>query len=165
MSDQSTRRDRLARIQGTGINGSQSRGSESSTRERRGAQREQELAQRFDPEVFKLDAEGRVTTIPTEETPERLVVFSPGSDYTALLSEDVLLANATLGPMTINLPTAVGNKGKRFYIKKIAPADPADTVTIDPYGSEEVDDGATAVIDVQYTSLTLVSDGANWWIV
>lgn len=60
---QSSKQTRIDRLRGVGIEGSMSRsqsGSEN-VRERRAAQREGSFSQRFDPDVFTLDASGRVT--------------------------------------------------------------------------------------------------------
>lgn len=73
----------------------------------------------------------------------------------------ILLVDATAagGAVTINLPTAVGNTAK-FTIKKIDAG--ADIVTIDANGAETIDSDATKEILFENTSITIVSDGANW---
>jgi len=74
---QTSRQDRLNRLRQGGIAGSMSRsqsGSENA-RARRGAQREAEFVQRFDPAIFKLDSEGRVTL--KIATKPRLMVVAP----------------------------------------------------------------------------------------
>lgn len=73
------------------------------------------------------------------------------------------LCDATGVAITVSLPQASAYKGKRFYVKKIDSS--VNTVTIAGYGSEKIDDSATQVIGAQYICLTVVSDGANWWIV
>jgi len=72
------------------------------------------------------------------------------------------------GDITITLPTAassfnsVDGIGRIYRIKKID-AD-ADTVTVDGNGSETIDDGTTATLTAQYESITIQSDGSEWWI-
>jgi hypothetical protein len=75
---------------------------------------------------------------------------------------EFVLANATSGAITITLPTAVSNK---FYygIKKVDSS--TNTVTFATTSSQTIDGGSTAVIKVQYASITLVSDGSNWNII
>lgn len=72
----------------------------------------------------------------------------------------IILADASAGSFVITLPTAVGNTSV-ITIKK---TNSANTVTIDGAGAQTIDGGATAVITYQYASVTLVSDGANWYI-
>ena len=71
------------------------------------------------------------------------------------------LCDCTSNAITINLPTAVA--GLRYEIKKIDSS--SNAVTIDGFGSETIDGGLTAVINTQYESVTIVSDGTNWFIV
>jgi hypothetical protein len=84
--------------------------------------------------------------------------YNAGTD----LGYVVLLVDCTSGNRTINLPTAANNTDC-FVIKKIDST--ANTVIIDPSGTETVDGSTTASIGVQYVSLTLVSDGTNWHII
>jgi len=61
---QDTKRDRQDRLLGRGIEGSMSRSeslAEQDPRGRRGAQRELDFGQRFDPAQFSLDSNGRVS--------------------------------------------------------------------------------------------------------
>lgn len=78
-------------------------------------------------------------------------------------AQDVILVDDDVigGPALVNLPAAADNAGRRYYIKKLGTT---ANVTIDANGSETIDDGLTAILTVQYEALTIVSDGANWWI-
>lgn len=66
---------------------------------------------------------------------------------------------------TIALPSAVGIAGREYRIKKVSATGGGRTVTIDPNGAETVDGAATFDLVSQYESITIVSDGANWFIV
>lgn len=89
-------------------------------------------------------------------------VVSKTSAYTATTSDEVILVSASGGAVTITLPTAVGNSN--FYsIKKTDSS--GNFVTIDTTSSQTIDGGLTAVIKVQYASVTVVSNGANWFII
>lgn len=66
---------------------------------------------------------------------------------------------------TIALPSAVGIAGREYRIKKVSATGGGRTVDIDPNGAETVDGVATFTLVSQYESVTIVSDGANWWIV
>jgi hypothetical protein len=83
------------------------------------------------------------------------------SSYTATTSDEVILADATSAAMTVTLPTASGN-ACLYEIKKIDST--AHTVMIATNGGQTIDGGSTAIIKVQYASISIVSDGSNWYI-
>jgi len=89
-------------------------------------------------------------------------VATKTANYTALQSDDVLLGDATSGAITITLPTAVGNTGEVFHIKKIDSS--VNAVTIATTSSQTIDGVTTQSIGVQYKNITVVSDGSNWSI-
>jgi trimeric autotransporter adhesin len=82
--------------------------------------------------------------------------------YTAQGSDYTIECNNTTGPITINLPDAVGCAGRIYVIKKISGT--GNTVTVDPYLSETIDGSLTNTMIIQYASLMIQSDGANWII-
>lgn len=65
--------------------------------------------------------------------------------------------NATSGTFTITLPTAVGNTN--LYIIKNSGT---GIVTVATTSSQTIDGVTTQVIPTQYSSISMVSDGANW---
>ena len=73
-----------------------------------------------------------------------------------------LLVDTTVGDITLNLPTAASARFKIYTIKKIDAG--VDTVIIDGNGSETIDDATTKVLAAQYESITIQSDGTDWWI-
>ena len=77
-------------------------------------------------------------------------------------TETLVLADATSGEITVTLPPAADLVDTPIHIKKIDAS--AFAVIIDGDGSETIDDQLNATISDQYTCLTLVSDGAEWWI-
>ena len=83
-------------------------------------------------------------------------------DYTAA-DEVVILCDASSNKITITLPTAVGKKGRTYYVKKIDSS--VNPVTIKGNGSQSVDGDSTQVATIQYTALTVISDGSNWHII
>ncbi len=75
----------------------------------------------------------------------------------AASTDYVYLASGTIN---VTLPTAVGNQNL-YTIKNVG----TGVITINTTSSETIDGSLTAPIRVQYLSLTLVSDGANWNII
>jgi hypothetical protein len=62
--------------------------------------------------------------------------------------------------ITITLPTAISNTNS-YVIKNVG----TGRITINTTSSQTIDGSLTALINVQYLSLTLISDGANWNII
>jgi len=80
--------------------------------------------------------------------------FTPGNtDYT-------ILCDASSNSVTVDLPKAVNNKGRIYVIKAI---DISNAVTVDADGSELIDFAATKVLASPGDSVTLQSDGVQWW--
>ena len=77
-------------------------------------------------------------------------------------SHSIILCNAASGSITLNLPTAVGVVGKTYNIKKIDSSE--NMVSVVSSGSQKIDGRASQDIYSQYVSITVVSDGSNWWI-
>jgi hypothetical protein len=84
------------------------------------------------------------------------------SAYTATASDHTIICNATSGSFTVTLPTAASHTGRIYHIKKIDSS--GNIVTVDGNSSETIDDGATAILTVQYESISIQSDGTEWWI-
>lgn len=82
--------------------------------------------------------------------------------YTATASDYTILCNAVGGAFTITLPAAASHTGRIYNIKKIDSS--ANAVTVDGNGGETIDGGVTAILTVQYESITIQSDGSNWHI-
>lgn len=85
------------------------------------------------------------------------------SDYGVLTTDSVVLINAGSGIVSVTLPTAVGVGGKMYTIKKIDVT--GNSVTISTTSSQTIDNQTTLTLSGAYNSVTVVSDGSNWWIV
>ena len=75
----------------------------------------------------------------------------------------VILADATGGAITVTLPTAGSARGFVFHVKKTDAS--ANAVTLDGNGAETIDDSATQATSTQYVTMTVVSDGTEWWLI
>lgn len=64
------------------------------------------------------------------------------------------------GTTTLTLPTAVGNTN-RYSVKRVG----TNTVTIATTSAQTIDGSSTATLLVQYVSIDLISDGANWNVI
>lgn len=86
-----------------------------------------------------------------------VTVTTKATDYTASLTDSVLIGTATL---TFTLPAVSGNSGLSYRIKNAG----TGTVTVDGDGAEEIDGDTTVTLDVQYESIDVVCDGTEWHI-
>jgi hypothetical protein len=86
-------------------------------------------------------------------------ITNAASPYTAA-NEEVILCDATSGAITVNLPDAIA--GRIYTIKKTDAS--VNTVTIDGDGADTIDGVATKVLVYQNDSVTVVSNGTNWFI-
>ena len=83
-----------------------------------------------------------------------------GSTYTVLSTDHVILANNSGGVAVALISAASAGDGFRLVIKNTG----TGAVTIDADGAETIDGALTAILTNQYESITIVSDGLNWFI-
>lgn len=74
----------------------------------------------------------------------------------------VVLCNAVSAAFTVTLPPAADATGVRYDIKKTDSS--ANAVTIDGDGSETIDGNLTVLVNLQYESVPVISDGSNWHV-
>jgi len=114
-------------------------------------------------EVVRLDGTGKLPAVDGSQLTN--LALSGGSfDYLAITADpsDAVLGThySCTGTFTITLPNT-GDAGKEIRIKNMG----SGTITIDP-GTNTIDGSSTNYeLDVQYSSITLVSTGSNWEII
>jgi hypothetical protein len=74
----------------------------------------------------------------------------------------VILADASGGNVTVTLPTAASSTGYRFDIKRIDNS--GNTCTIARSSTDTIDGQTSYDLPVQYTSVTVISNGSGWYI-
>lgn len=101
---------------------------------------------------------------PAQEIPvPPFPVVLVSSDYQALLSDRYIDANASLQVITITLPTAVGELGRDYIIKRVNSG--PNVVIIEAFGSETIDGELNYELQSQWESLTVISDNSNWKVI
>jgi len=101
-------------------------------------------------------------SITTSDSNEEWGVVSNGSvDYTVALGVSVVLASASVGQVSINLPDAAGDNVNRMITVKKTDAT-ANNVVINPDGADTIDGASSVSITTQYAAVMLISDGSNW---
>ena len=98
-------------------------------------------------------------------TPPSVTLASPSTDYTISTtsgSEEIYILTPS-ADINVNLPAAsTAGSGYKYQIKNMASA---NSLTIDPNSTETIDGSSTYVISNQYESITIVTDGSNWFII
>ena len=97
--------------------------------------------------------------INTPTSPAQVSVVSKTGNYTAQNGEYVICDASSAG-FTITLPVATANY--RIQVKKKDSS--TNIVTVDANGSETIDGELSQALDAQWDSLTVVSDGTEWFI-
>jgi hypothetical protein len=82
---------------------------------------------------------------------------------TMIDTDGLILADATSANITVTLLTAAAREGRDIYVKKIDAS--ANTVTIDPAGSETLDGAASIDLLSKNAVRGYRSDGENWRLI
>lgn len=82
---------------------------------------------------------------------------------TITAADGTVLGDATSAAFNVNLPAASTVAGRKFNIKKIDAS--ANAVTVDADGTDLIDGAGTYPLAAQWESITVQSDGADWYIV
>lgn len=85
--------------------------------------------------------------------------ISSTSSISHIAGEHYYLVSTSGGAVTINLPTAVGNKAIFNFVKVTGDA---SVVTIDGNSSETINGAATKSLGSQYSKVRIVSNNSNW---
>lgn len=85
-------------------------------------------------------------------------VTSTATAYTVTSTDNIIFASA--GPYTITVPSAAANTGRKLVFKK----SDAGEATITLSASVGTIDGGTFELNGPYQSVTLVSNGSNWFV-
>lgn len=102
----------------------------------------------------------------TPTVANQTVVTITGVNHTIGTNEDILLGVNSGVDITFTLPDASAVNGKVITVKKI---DAGNTLFVKSVSGQTLDgvniDASPQAITVQYEALTLVSNGANWFII
>jgi hypothetical protein len=87
------------------------------------------------------------------------------SPYTATTSQSIIGCDSSSGAITINLPAAASaTAGFCFKVKDEAGSAGTNNITLDPNGSETIDGETTVVMNSNFQSITIYTNGSNWFI-
>lgn len=112
--------------------------------------------------IYDFDTDGSGVTAVTDRRrlgSQRWKTVTVSSDYNAN-NYEVILADASGGALTVTLPEP--NTDVMTMVKKV---DASNDVTIATPESQTIDGASNFVINTQYASYTITSDGSNYFIV
>jgi hypothetical protein len=75
---------------------------------------------------------------------------------------NIVLCDTTAGDITVTLPLAGINTNREIVINKIS--SDSNLVTVACQGPDLLNGLASRDLEYQYTSISVISDGTNWWI-
>jgi hypothetical protein len=97
----------------------------------------------------------------TVKTSSNKSIINATGDISLSTLDEVVFVE-TSGQVEIDLPSAISNDGKEFVIKYVSGEGP---IVINPSGSETIDGDSSLNIYYQKESISIISNGANWFIV
>lgn len=86
-------------------------------------------------------------------------VRSVTSNTTVLADDDIILADATTGQITVTLPSAA-TAGRNLTVKKMDAS--SNAVVLNRVGSDTIDGDTQLYITSQYDAPMIQSDGSRW---
>lgn len=92
----------------------------------------------------------------------RTAISVKTTTYTAVASDHTIFCNSSSGSFTLNLPASSSVAGAEYIIIKTS-AD-ANTVTIDPNGSETIGGALTYPVMSQNQVVRIQNNGSNWFV-
>lgn len=87
------------------------------------------------------------------------------ASYTVTSTDYTIDVDGSAGFVTITLPTAVGNAGRIYVVRKSDATSDGSEVVIDGAGAELINGAATHTLYRRYQSVVIQSNGADWNIV
>jgi hypothetical protein len=107
---------------------------------------------------------GAISGVPIAPSGFSPNIRSQNSDAVQSVNDYTILIDASLGNRQVTVLSAIGNQGRILNVKKIDAT--ANIVTLLPIvGGQTIDGAPTYVLTVQYQSVTIQSDNANWFII
>ena len=90
-------------------------------------------------------------------------VRQTATSETLTASDYLVLVDANSAAVTVTLPTAASKEGSQIIVKKIDAS--VNAVTVEGDAAETIDGAANQSLIAQYDSITIASDGIEWWVI
>ena len=99
--------------------------------------------------------------VQTADAPPAVTLVSVVESYVVVDTVGFVVADATTAPLTVTLPTPVGDEQRVITVKRVNPTNAVTVAT----AASTIDGQASVILAEQYSSLTAESDGATWHII
>lgn len=113
--------------------------------------------------AIKLSSDGSSTVRGAQYVGVTSVDHTP-SPYLVTAADYIIAATTAGGTLTVQLPSAVTYPNRIIIVKDVGGNAAANNITVSS-AAGNIDGGATYPIDANYESVTVFSDGANWFII
>jgi len=91
-----------------------------------------------------------------------LNVVTKTNDYSLINTDDVVIVDGTSNSVNIDLPSAISNRGKVFYIKAV---NISNIVRILSTTGGNIDGSSSYTFIQNNETIRVISDGSNWFII
>lgn len=116
-------------------------------------------------ELMQGSLPGETFTLPDGSLFSVNVVTVNTATYTVTSTDGILhVTRSDAGVCAITIPTSLLSSGKEFTVKDAAINSSNFNITVDTEGSEKIDEEDIQVLNISGMSLSLYSDGSNWFI-
>ena len=113
-------------------------------------------------EVLQTDGSGNLSWV-AQSGGGLTIATTSSATYSLSTYNTMVIVDSSSNAVEVDLPTASGNAGKTVDV--LAKTGATNAVTVDPNGSETINgNAASRILNVDYSNITLVSDGSNWVI-
>ena len=109
-----------------------------------------------------IDWENATATVITWENNALATIGWTNNVYLITANNATILVNCAAEALSTLLPSAATVSGQQFKVKKIDSS--ANAATITTTSSQTIDGNLTYILNTQYKSATVQSDGSNWWV-
>jgi hypothetical protein len=88
-------------------------------------------------------------------------VVRKAANYTATMSDYLILCDASAGAFVVSLPSAT-HVGKTLVIVKVDST--ANAVTVTPFGNDTIEGASSKTLSAQYDKIIVTADGVSTWL-
>jgi hypothetical protein len=109
-----------------------------------------------------VNARSRWENAPVSSIPLIHSLFTKNASYPLTSTDDTIIVAAVGAAIDITLPTAIGVTGKTYTVKRTDAT--IHIVRLITSGGQTIDGEATQTLQ-RWDSITVISDGSNWFII
>ena len=88
--------------------------------------------------------------------------YTTDTDYYVGQYAHMILADPASGDVTVHLPDASVSDMRTIYVKRIGAV--ANNVIVQPFGSQKIDAASSVTLPTKFDAITVICNGANWYI-